>query len=284
MIEDFKLKSSFGNYINITCYGFENLNSAPCLIYVHGFKGFKDWGFVPYLASYFSKNGFCVLTFNFSHNGVGTSLTEFDELDKFSKNTISLEISELSEIVDAYKSGFFEKNVDGRLGFIGHSRGGAVSLLTAANQPELRAVAVWCSVAKLDRYTERQKNDWREKGFVEVLNSRTKQLMRMNVSLLDDIEQNIGGSLNIENSVKNIGKPLLIVHGEQDVTVPITEAEQIFKWSDNSLSEFIRIPSTGHTFNVEHPFRASNDRFELVLEKTKDFFKKNLIAKKINVK
>jgi len=280
MIEDFKLKSSFGNYINITCYGLEYLNSAPCLIYVHGFKGFKDWGFVPYLASFFSTNGFCVLTFNFSHNGVGSSFINFDELDKFSKNTISLEISELSDLVYAYKRGFFGMDIDGRIGFIGHSRGGAVSLLTAANQPELNAVAVWCSVAKLDRYTERQKTEWREKGFVEVLNSRTKQLMRMNVSLLEDIEKNISGSLNIENAVKNIAKPLLIVHGEQDVTVPITEAEQIFQWSDKSLSEFVRIPAAGHSFNVEHPFSGSNDKFEMVLGKTKDFFKKNLIDKK----
>jgi len=251
------------------------------LIYVNGFKGFKDWGFVPYLASYFSNNGFCVLTFNFSHNGVGSSFNEFDELDKFSKNTISLEISELSELVDAYRIGFFGKVVDGRIGFIGHSRGGAVSLLTAAHQPpELSAVAVWSSVAKLDRYTERQKTEWREKGFVEVLNSRTKQLMRMNVSLLEDIEKNINGSLNIENAVKNLSKPLLIVHGEQDVTVPIAEAEQIFKWSDKSHSEFVRIPAAGHTFNVVHPFSESNDKFEMVLEKTKDFFKKNLFDKK----
>jgi pimeloyl-ACP methyl ester carboxylesterase len=258
----------------------ENLNLSPCLIYVHGFKGFKDWGFIPYLASYFSNNGFCVLTFNFSHNGVGSLLNEFDELDKFSKNTISIEISELSDLVDAYKSGFFGKDVDGRIGFIGHSRGGAVSLLTAVNQPELSAVSVWCSVDKLDRYTERQKTEWREKGFVEVLNSRTKQLMRMNVSLLEDIEEHRNGSLNIEKAVRNIGKPLLIVHGEQDVTVPIVEAEQIFKWSDKLHSKFVRIPATGHTFNVEHPFSGSNDKFEMVLEKTKDFFRKNLIDKK----
>lgn len=276
MIEDFKLKSSFGNNINITCYGSEHLNASPCLIYVHGFKGFKDWGFVPYLASYFSINGFCVLTFNFSHNGVGSSFNDFDELDKFAKNTISLEISELSDLVDAYRSGFFGKDVDGRIGFIGHSRGGAVSLLTAIKKPEVNVVSVWCSVAKLDRYTERQKSEWRQRGYVEVLNSRTKQLMRMNVSLLEDIEKNKDGSLNIENAVKNLSKPLLIVHGEQDLTVPLKEAEQIFEWSDKSRAKFVLIPATGHTFNVEHPFSRSNDKLEMVLEKTNEFFKKSL--------
>ena len=58
--------------------------------------------------------------------------------------------------------------------------------------------------------------------------------MPMNVSLLDDIEQNANGYLNLENAVKNLNKPLLIAHGDQDLAVPIAEAEQIYYWSDKS--------------------------------------------------
>jgi len=39
-------------------------------VYVHGFKGFKDWGFVPYIGETFASKGFAFLTFNFSHNGI----------------------------------------------------------------------------------------------------------------------------------------------------------------------------------------------------------------------
>jgi hypothetical protein len=77
----------------------ENLNSSPCIIFVHGFKGFKDWGFVPYRCEYFAENGFFVVSFNFSHNGVGERFTEFTELEKFAENTFSPEITELSEII-----------------------------------------------------------------------------------------------------------------------------------------------------------------------------------------
>ena len=74
--------TSRNNLIRITAFGEENLKTAPAIFLVHGFKGFKDWGFGPYAASIFGRN-FFVVTFNFSHNGVGESLTDFDELEKF---------------------------------------------------------------------------------------------------------------------------------------------------------------------------------------------------------
>ena len=226
MNKDFRLKTKEGDFLNINAFGFENIKSSTCLIFVHGFKGFKDWGFFPYTAKYFADKGYFVLSFNFSHNGVDDHGFDFNRLDKFAENTISLEISELVQIINAYKNGFFEENVFGKICLIGHSRGGAVSLLNSLIE-KVDAYIVWASVDKLDRYTNRQKTELRKQGFVEVLNSRTNQMMRMNISSLEDIEKNKSGSLSIENAVKDLHKPLLIVHGEQDLTVPIAEGEQI---------------------------------------------------------
>ncbi|MFN3693732.1 MAG: alpha/beta hydrolase family protein [Ignavibacterium sp.] len=276
MREDFSFLTHSGNKIRASVYSQDNLNSKPCLILVHGFKGFKDWGFWPYSAQFFSKNGFHVLSFNFSHNGIGDSLTEFNELDKFADNTISLEVDELNEVIDIVKKSSIKKINCSSIGVIGHSRGGAVSILASAKNKDVNALAVWASVAKLDRYTERQKKEWRQKGFIEVLNSRTNQMMRMNVSLLEDIESNKNSSLNIENAVKNLNKPLLIIHGEQDLTVPIDEGKLLYEYSDKELTEFVIIPSAGHTFDIVHPFETSNHKFDRVLEKTLTFFKKYL--------
>ena len=107
MIKDFVLNTKNSEIIRITSYGYENLETAPCLIFVHGFKGFKDWGFWPYSGNYFAGKGFFVLSFNFSHNGIGKNLTEFTEHDKFADNTFSLELEELNEIIDALLDGFF---------------------------------------------------------------------------------------------------------------------------------------------------------------------------------
>lgn len=276
MQKDFLFNTAKNEKLRITAFGIENINSAPCLIYVHGFKGFKDWGFVPYLGKYFAEKGYFVITFNFSHNGVGESLTEFDELDKFAKNTFTLEISELNKIIDAYLDNFFNGKSGAGIGLIGHSRGGAIALLTAARRSEVNTVAGWASVANLYRFSERQKEEWKEKGVFEVLNTRTNQLMPLNVTLLFDIEENSNGLLNIENAVRNLNRPLLIAHGEQDLAVPVEEAEQLYDWSDKDKTTLFKIPSTGHTFDCAHPFEGSNNKFDSLLEKTKEFFNQNL--------
>jgi dienelactone hydrolase len=276
MKKDFVLITRKNEKIRITAYGFENINSAPCLILVHGFKGFKDWGFWPYIGNYFADNGYFVITFNFSHNGIGEKLTEFTELEKFASNTFSLECEELNEIIDAYLNDFFEGKSSSKIGIVGHSRGGGEVLLVSSRRKEIVAVTLWSSVADFERYTERQKAEWRKNGSFEVLNTRTNQIMKLNVSLLEDLEQNKDELLNLEKAAKNLKKPLMILHGEQDLAVPIKEAEQIYSWSDKEKTEFFKISGAGHTFNITHPFEGSNNKFDFVLEKTLKFFNKNL--------
>ena len=276
MNKDFVLNTTKNEKIRIASYGYENIESASCLIFVHGFKGFKDWGFWPYSGNYFAGKGFFVLTFNFSHNGIGDNLIEFTEPDKFAKNTFSLELEELNEILDAYLNGYFGAKSNKKIGMIGHSRGGGDSLIVSAKRREIDAVVLWASVANLNRYSERQAKEWRKNGFFEVLNSRTNQLMRLNVSLLEDIEKNKEDLLNLEKAARNLNKPLLIVHSEQDLSVPIQEGEQIYNWSNKDLTELYKIKATGHTFDITHPFKESNRKFDLVIEKTLNFFIKNL--------
>ncbi|MGA9292838.1 MAG: prolyl oligopeptidase family serine peptidase [Ignavibacteriaceae bacterium] len=276
MSKDFVLNTSRNDKLRITVFGENNLGQSPCIILVHGFKGFKDWGFCPFIGEYLSSRNFFVITFNFSHNGIGKNLTEFTELDKFAENTFSLEISELSEIITAYKNNYFGESNNQPVGLLGHSRGGGISLLTSKQNDNVKAVAVWASVSDFDRYSQRQKEVWRKKGVFEVLNTRTKQVMRLNVCLLDDLEQNKDTTLNIENAVKKLNKPLFIAHGEQDLAVPVKEAETIYSWSDKDMTEFYKIPGTGHTFNAKHPFEGSDPRLDSLLEKTERFFKNNL--------
>jgi len=279
MSKNFELITSQNEKIRITTYGYENAGKVPCIILVHGFKGFKDWGFGPYIGEFLSEQGFFVITFNFSHNGVGDSLTEFTELDKFAKNTFSLEIDELNEIISSYLNGDFCYVNNKNIGLLGHSRGGAISILTGCKNDSVNAVSTWAAVSILDRYSERQKEKWKEKGVFEVINTRTNQVMKLNVCLLEDIEKNGESYLNIEKSVKNLNKPFLIAHGKQDLAVPFEEAEKIFEWAGKKNTEFYSIDSTGHTFDIQHPFKGSNQKFDALLNKTSEFFKSNLMRK-----
>lgn len=276
MNKDYTFSASDGEKLRITTFLNKSLFFGKTLVFVHGFKGFKDWGFGPYLGEYFANKGFFVITFNFSHNGVGENKTEFTELEKFAKNTFSREIRELNEIIAAFRNDFFEVKGNTPLGLIGHSRGGAIVLLTASKRNDVDAIVTWAAISRLDRYSKRQNQEWRKKGFFEILNTRTNQMMRLDVVLLDDIENNSNSSLNIENALKNLNRPLLITHGEQDLAVPIAEAEQLYNWSDKSRTEFYKLFSTGHTFDIVHPFNGTSEKFEKLLDKTTNFFVNHL--------
>jgi uncharacterized protein len=274
--QNYELLTYDNEILRITTFG-EVKNINRCIIYVHGFKGFKDWGFVPYLSEFLASKGFFVLTFNFSHNGIGSNPLEFTEMDKFAKNTYSREVRELSELISAYSNGFFGKVSSPKIGLLGHSRGGAISILNANMKKDIASVCLWASISKIDRYSEHQKLEWRKKKYLDAVNQRTGQIMKLDISVLNDIEQNLYTTLNIEKSLNELKKPVLIIHGEEDLTVPIKEAEDIFRWSGKKSTQLVRMPSVGHTFNIVHPFEGSNKKFDEILDRTYLFFKDNLI-------
>jgi len=264
------------NSIRADIYSNPEALNNPVIILVHGFKGFKDWGFFPHTAEVLFSKGFNIITFNFSHNGIGKSLTEFDELDKFGKNTISLELSELNQLIDQIAQGKIGELKPEKIGLLGHSRGGAVSILASSFKEKVNSLCCWAPVSNFDRYTERQKSEWRKKGYFEVLNTRTNQIMRMSVDLLEDIEMNKSEKLNIEKATKKLKIPFLIIHGEQDLTVSVKESEQIYNWSDKNLTNLAIIEATGHTFDIIHPFNGSNKKFDKILNLSAEFFLKSL--------
>ncbi len=273
MKKDYTLKLNDGEELDITAYGNAN-ESIKAIICVHGFKGFKDWGFWNHMGDFLSAHGYFVITFNFSHNGLGKGSTEFNELEKFADNSFSREVRELNELIDATASGFFDGAAFDNISLIGHSRGGAVSILVSSRNPKVRKLITWASIAKLDRYSERQKMEWKKKGFFEVINTRTKQVMRMNVSFLNDIEENKEGTLNIKNALGKLKIPYLIIHGDQDLAVKVEEAQQLFEWANSDNTEIQIINNTGHTFDIVHPFKNTTKKFNEVKSLTLNFLKK----------
>ena len=262
--------TSENNLIRYKIFNQGMIGKKNLVIIVHGFKGFMDWGFFPYAANYFAEKNYPVLTFNFSHNGVGEDLLNFTELDKFAVNTYSLETKELSEIIKAYSEGYFGNSDNRKLNLIGHSRGGVSVVINSQNELVDKFVT-WAGVSDIDRFSTRQKKEWRETGEFQMINARTGQMMNLSVNLLDDIEQNKETTLNIKSVLERNEKPYLIIQGEQDLAVKVPEAENLKKWTGEN-SEYYLIPATGHTFDVVHPFQKTTENFEKVLNKTSKFF------------
>ncbi len=282
MKKNFTYRTSQGNLIRGTFFYKSSPENLPAIFIIHGFKGFKDWGYVPFFSEELADNGFFVVTFNFSHNGIGDDPFTITELDKFANNTISLEVSELDELIQFYNTGGF--GFDGsrnKIGLIGHSRGGAIGLIVASESKKfdrnknLSALVLWGSIATFERYSKKQVELWRAQGYLEVTNTRTGQTLRLNRLLLDDYENN-RERFNLLNCISSIELPILIIHGDQDLTVPVSEAYQLYNASNNNRTELIIINSAGHTFNIVHPYEGSNPQFEQVKARTIDFLIKHL--------
>ncbi|MCX7878651.1 MAG: alpha/beta fold hydrolase [Ignavibacteria bacterium] len=262
------LKNSDNLPIGTDIYsGGEHQKRKPFIIFCHGFKGFKDWGGFPYMLERFSKYGFISAGFNFSHNGVTSEAPmDFTRLDLFAKNTISKELDDLNCVIDYFYKNSILYNIDkDKIALIGHSRGGGTSLIKASEDKRIKAIVTLASIAKFDRYTDKIKKEWREKGYIEIPNYRTGQIMRMNVDYLNDLEKN-NFRLDIYRAVRNLTIPLLIIHGREDLSVKFTDAEKIYECSDKMISELVILDSTGHTFGTEHPFKGTTAVFDKVIE------------------
>ncbi len=253
------------------------LPAGKLLVFAHGFKGFKDWGGFPYMMEKFAEAGFQAVSFNFTHNGVSAeSPMDFTRLDLFAQNTHTKELNDLDSVINYFYDNAGTYNIDkNKIALVGHSRGGGGAILKSAEDKRIKALVTLASVATVNRYTDEQKKRWRDKEFIEIPNARTGQMMRMNKTFLDDIEQN-SERLNITGAMGRLDIPALIIHGREDLAVKCSDAEKLYAASDKSKTTLYIIERTGHTFGVEHPFKGSTKAFDEAIDRAIVFLKKNM--------
>lgn len=224
-----------------------------------------------------AAEGFAAVSFNFTHNGVAAeSPQDFTRLDLFAQNTHSAELNELNAVVDYFYTNAAHYRIDkNKIALIGHSRGGGDAILQASADNRIKALVTLSAISTVDRYTAEQKKRWREKGFIEIPNARTGQMMRMNKTFLDDIEKN-SARLDILSAASKIEIPFLIIHGREDLAVKFTDAEKIYSASNKDHSELFPVENTGHTFGTVHPFEGTTKAFDKAVDKAAGFIKKGL--------
>jgi pimeloyl-ACP methyl ester carboxylesterase len=247
---------------------------APVILFVHGFKGFKDWGQWPLLSKDLVAKGFHVIRMNFSHNGTSPENPfDFVDLESFGKNTFTQELKDTQHVLDWV----FEDHQCGeradldRIFMLGHSRGGATTMITAAEDARIKKLATLSSVSTLERFSEAELKYWKENGVIHVVNGRTNQNMPLYYSLAEDFLNNTP-RLDLEKIIPKIQQPFLVVHAENDETVPITEAHKIHSLAPNSILDIIS--DADHSFGGGHPY--SKDRLpeftQQAVEKISAFF------------
>lgn len=252
--------------------------SEAAIVICHGFKGFKDWGFFPYLSSRVAeRTGLPTVSFNFSGSGVGDDLETFSELERFGHNTFSDEVADLSAVLSGLEAGVLgdvRLHPVRRFGLFGHSRGGASVVLTAAARDDVCALATWAAISSVERYEQAYTDQLERDGVVTIHNARTGQDMPLYRDLLDDIRSN-RDSLNVLRAAALLRTPFLIVHGTQDESVPTSAARELCE-AAGKQGRLEWIEGGSHTMNSAHPFPGPNPTLDEAVRLTADHFAEHM--------
>ena len=227
---------------------------GPTVVMVHGFLGFKDWAFFPWLADLFAQAGLPAVRFNFSGSGMGAQKDgPFTQLDAFEKDTITKQVEDLHAVLDALKNGSLAPGLPAREKAVlwGHSRGGGICLLAAVDREEVAGIAAWAAISRVNRYFFEMKKAWREKGFHPIESSRTGQALKYSTDLLEDVEK-WGAAGDIPAFLHRLDVPVLFIHGTQDDSVKPDESESLAAL--HPRSSLAILAEANHKFNASHPF------------------------------
>lgn len=239
------------------------------VVFVHGFMGFMDWGAWHLVGDFFTNAGYDFCRFNLTHNG-GTPAhpIDFSDTEAFGQNTYSKELFDISALLKHLET---THRTYQQIHLIGHSRGGGMAILAAQQWQQvspLGQVCTWAAICDIARrFAQGQElKEWRESGVRYVKNGRTLQELPQFFELYANFERN-KIKLDIKAAAKDIGKRLHIFHGDQDTSVPISEAYELREASGAEVRE---IKGADHVFGAVHPWTKASlpPLLELLCKKT----------------
>lgn len=239
----------------------ENFN-GELIVFVHGFMGFKDWGAWNLVQQFFTERAFGFCKFNLSHNG-GTieNGMDFPDEEAFGKNCYSYEVGDIECVLNFLMS---EVTNLKSIRLIGHSRGGGTVILAGqkyADSYPISSIHTWAAISDIGtRFPNNTElEQWKIDGVRNVKNGRTHQDLPQYFSLYEDFKRN-EIELNIQQAIQKLSIPITIHHGNQDISVPISEGESLAKWANVMLQV---IPGADHVFGATHPWIGSELPTEL---------------------
>jgi pimeloyl-ACP methyl ester carboxylesterase len=268
--EEFEITGAEGNRISGDYTYDDGAAHLNTIIFIHGFKGFKDWGAHHLVADYFANNGFRYLKFNLSHSGVTQAQPkDVTDLEKFANNTVSKELFDILKVLD-YTTSLFS---DSPISLVGHSRGGGLAILQTAMDERINNLITWSSIADFSSlWKKEQEKDWLENGVIYVENARTKEKMPLNKTLLEDFRSH-EQEYSILNAAEQVDVPWLIIHGDNDVNVDFSVAQNLAQKQLNAQIQ--KIEGANHVFGASNPYTSDKlpEHLQQVAEKTLTFLR-----------
>jgi len=222
--------------------------NVPVIILVHGFTTSKDSITYQRLEKVFNEKNIATLRIDlFGH---GESEGDFEDI------TISKAVDDILNSIKYLKEKGFSK-----IGLIGSSFGGMSSIMAASRTNDLFLLVLRSPVSdyfEVDtkRRTKEEMEEWKNKGYVIHVNSFGEK-RRLNYSFFEDFKNN-----NAYEAAKKIKIPTLIVHGDNDNSVPVEQSKKTASIIENCKLEIIE--------GADHKYSKPED-FEKMLNLIEEF-------------
>ena len=185
-------------------------SSGPIIVLCHGFGTSKDSRTFLSLEGPLVAAG--ISTFRFDFFGHGESDGRFAEI------TVSEAVQDVLSAI-AYVRDLEYR----RIGLVGSSFGGLAALVAAAQKPDLCLLALKSPVSDyMSRlFVDRDGHDlqaWKEQGYILIPDGEGDPT-RLNYTFYEDAERILGYA-----AADKIKAPTLIVHGDEDESVPVEQS------------------------------------------------------------
>jgi pimeloyl-ACP methyl ester carboxylesterase len=223
-----------------------------CVVLLHGFLGYKDYGFLPPLAARLAARGSVVHRFNFAHSGMTNDHETFARPDLFALQTWNAQVYDTLCVLAAIRGG----RISGAglpLVLAGHSRGGATALLTAGRHPGrlgLDAVVTLAAPDTCCSLDEPAQRAWLASGVHDVRSNRTGQALTILSRWLEDQIADPAGH-DLLARAGDVRVPVVAIHGDADPSVPPASASRIAAAAAGGRA--VLVPGTNHIFELPNP-------------------------------
>ncbi|MCO6465634.1 MAG: dienelactone hydrolase family protein, partial [Bradyrhizobiaceae bacterium] len=200
----------------------QGFSEQPIVVVLHGMNASPQWGFFPTLADRIALAGFMPLVLSLSHE------RPTDEVD--------------------YVHSILANHPQSLVHFLGHSRGGAIAQIVAAERNKTsERVVVWAGIGV-----------W------------LRRPVRQTTPFTQDVAEN-SQRLDIHRAATALRGRIRYLHAEADVIVPRQEVEDLANHSGNHDALTVFSGST-HTFGITHPMTSTTGTFEQAIELTLAYF------------
>ena len=209
--------------------------SDTIIIFCHGLRSSKESGKTLGIIEGLAKKGIASLRFDFSGHG--------DSEGNFTEVTFSKATEDLLSVID-YVNTLSYKHI----GLVGSSFGGNAAIFASLEISDLLGMALRCPVSDYKEetevlYTKEQMQAWKDTGVnVEYHDDGTSFSLGYDF-YLDGLER-VAYPI-----AENITVPTLVVHGDNDEMVPLSQSEKLVSLMPQAQLHIVK--EADHRFSTE---------------------------------